>query len=248
MAASFFAVGACFKLWPALLLLPLLGELVFNRERRRAAQAALVAAVVSIGVNLPFAVANLRGWYAPFAFQDARPVDITTNSIWYWDARHLGTQAVNELSTVLIGAGLLGIFALAWRQGRRRGAFPFVQTSAAMVLWYLLAGKTFSPQYALWLLPFLALVKVSPRLWVQFALADAALYSWWLVHPAATWPLGAVVFWRAGIVAVLLIKTLYGELAFAPSPVGRLRPNHSTAPLGSARLVPAIALRERLAE
>jgi hypothetical protein len=95
-----------------------------------------------------------------------------------------------------------------------------VQVSAVMLTTFLLWNKVDSLQYALWVVPFFALLKVRPGWWVAFVTADFTLYwgymravhdgvlpdpyaishqaeivgAWWRI---ALLTLLTVVFWRA---------------------------------------------------
>ena len=219
VAAALFAIGGCCKVWPAFFLLPLALELLASGDRRGALRTAMTAIGVAVVVNLPFVVLSPTGWYAPYAFQADWPVGRPTNSFWYWEARGLSTHSVDVLSSAAAAAGFVIIGAMAWRMARRGGPFPFVQACAAMVCWYLLAGKVDSPQYDLWVLPFFALLSVRRGLWVQFVLADAALYGWWLLGltelPSLLY---AIVLWRAGVLVWMMVSAWRAEPALAVGP------------------------------
>jgi len=192
-AGALFGVGAAFKLYPLLFLAPLLLEVYTARgaasagpqdkngaasvgERLRAAAVPLAAcAVVLAAANLPFIVAGPQGWLATWRFHAARGPDF--NSIWLWAAPTLETTRLNLLTGGLsvLSFGVAIIFG--GRRARAEGAFPFIQVSAAMLAAFLLLGKVHSPQYALWILPFFVLLKVSPLWWAAYAAADALLYA-----------------------------------------------------------------------
>ncbi len=215
-AAVAFAVGTCAKVWPGLLLLPLVTQYALL-DRRRAWTIAGLAGATALLLNAPFIIVNPRGWYIPFAFQSLRPVSIDTNSLWYWDAHMLSTRAVNLASTVAVAIGL--VVAITWsvQHYRRTGTYPFLQVGALSVAWYLLTWKVYSPQYDLWLLPFFALGTYRRALWADFVLADTALYTWWLLGPPASlhWLLAVLVFWRAVTVAWFMRSSIVGATVHA---------------------------------
>ena len=215
-AAVVLAVGTCAKVWPGLLLLPLVTQYALI-DRRRAWTIAGLASATALLLNAPFIVLNPRGWYIPFAFQSLRPVSIDTNSLWYWDAHMLSTTAVDLASTVAVALGL--VVAIAWsvQHYRRTGTYPFLQVGALSVAWYLLSWKVYSPQYDLWLLPFFALAAYSRALWADFVLVDAALYTWWLLSPPASfhWLLAVLVLWRAVTVAWFIRSSFVGAAVHA---------------------------------
>src|SRR6478752_2324718 len=100
VAAIALGVGAAFKIYPMMFALPVAlwlgggGWQPAGIRWRRAGARWLVAAAFAGGtavvfalINLPFLVAGPSGWWASFQFQWSRPIDLTTNTIWFWGAR-----------------------------------------------------------------------------------------------------------------------------------------------------------------
>jgi hypothetical protein len=147
--------------------------------------AALVAAIpvtFFVLVNVPFMIISWQGWWASFQFQWSRPIDLSTNSIWFWGARPDGNsdndalQAhLGVLSTYSTAIGLLLAVAGGWWQYLRRGVYPWLQVCAAMLAAYLLLNKVHSPQYVLWLLPFFVLLRIRAGWIIAYLVADAAV-------------------------------------------------------------------------
>ncbi|MFI9507150.1 glycosyltransferase family 87 protein [Nocardia sp. NPDC052566] len=199
VAAILLALGFCFKLYPGIFVLPLMAFVLTGgmaRDRgdgldvRGALQAAAAAIGTVIVVNLPFALAGYEGWRASITFQQLRQADITTNSIWYWGLRPMfGPDAESESAfqnAVSIASPLLVLasFALAmwlgWKRFGATGVFPWVGVSGAMLCGFLLFHKVHSPQYTLWLVPFLVLLelplpKLAGYLIGGYLIADAAI-------------------------------------------------------------------------
>ncbi|MBM7416623.1 glycosyltransferase 87 family protein [Rhodococcoides corynebacterioides] len=159
---------------------------------RGAAGVIAVAAAVVAVVNLPFAILGYDGWRASFAFQGMRQADITTNSIWYWGLRILydvpsatpdmsaaNDQAYQSLVSVLSPLLVLVAFAAAlwfgWRRRLAEGTYPWVQTSAVMLVAFLLFHKVHSPQYTLWLVPFFVLLHVPWHVVTAYLITDVVL-------------------------------------------------------------------------
>lgn len=197
IAAVLLALGFCFKIYPAIFVVPLmLYVLTGGDESDRAGRgrvpdtrgalytgAAALATVVL--VNLPFAVAGFDGWRASIEFQQQREADITTNSIWFWGLRPLfgtdavGTDAFADTVSIASPALIVAAFALAlwvgWRRWARTGVFPWIGVSGAMLCGFLVFHKVHSPQYTLWLVPFLAVLAVPwPVVW-SYLVADIAI-------------------------------------------------------------------------
>ncbi|MFQ6329681.1 hypothetical protein ACLMAL_26580 [Nocardia sp. CWNU-33] len=197
LAAVLLGVGFCFKLYPGIFVLPLLAYVLTGGRRevedlepaRLDVRGALMAAAAAVGtvvaVNLPFALAGYEGWRASITFQQLRQADITTNSIWYWGLRQLFGQdadsetafqhAVSIASPTLVLASFALAMWLGWKRFTRTGAFPWIGVSGAMLCGFLLFHKVHSPQYTLWLVPFLVLLEVPWSAIGAYLVADAAI-------------------------------------------------------------------------
>lgn len=197
IAAVLLGLGFCFKIYPAIFVPPLMLYVLTggdpgsgdNGRTRLDIRGALAtggaAAITVLVVNLPFALAGYDGWRASIEFQQQRQADITTNSIWFWGLRPLfGTDRVGTAAfadTVAIASPVLIIasFVLAVWVGHRRfletGVYPWIGVSAAMLCGFLLFHKVHSPQYTLWLIPFLVVLAVPwPVVW-SYLVADIAI-------------------------------------------------------------------------
>ncbi|MEV0294358.1 hypothetical protein [Nocardia sp. NPDC050710] len=194
LAAVLLGLGFCLKLYPGIFVLPLMayvwtGGHAAATARTRDMRGALLAAAAAVGtvvaVNLPFALAGYEGWRASITFQQLRQADITTNSIWYWGLRQMfGEDADSESSfqnavTIASPTLVLASFALAmwlgWKRYTVTGVFPWVGVSGAMLCGFLVFHKVHSPQYTLWLIPFLVLLEVPWPVIGGYLLADAAI-------------------------------------------------------------------------
>ncbi|MFD0360519.1 hypothetical protein ACFQZZ_03540 [Nocardia sp. GCM10030253] len=200
LAAVLLGVGFCFKLYPGIFVLPLMAYVLTGGRRDMAAGAdpeparldvrgALMSAAAAVGtvvvVNLPFALAGYEGWRASITFQQLRQADITTNSIWYWGLRQLFGQdiesetafqhAVSIASPTLVLASFALAMWLGWKRCTMAGAFPWIGVSGAMLCGFLLFHKVHSPQYTLWLIPFLVLLEVPWSAIGAYLVADAAI-------------------------------------------------------------------------
>ena len=188
-------IGAGFKLYPLMFSLPVglwlgaggwrpapgAGRPGLNRWLTAAGFAAGAAAVF-VAVNLPFAIAGPAGWWASFQFQWSRPIDVTTNTIWFWGARpysNSDNDAVQHNLAMIATATTLAALLLAcifgWLRYDRRRGYPWLQVCGAMVCGYLLFNKVHSPQFTLWLLPFFVLLRIRPGWILSYFVADAAI-------------------------------------------------------------------------
>ncbi|MGQ0776244.1 MAG: hypothetical protein ACT4NY_17755, partial [Pseudonocardiales bacterium] len=184
LAGVLLGIGFAFKLYPAAFVAPLALYVLTGSGRTRDVAGALrvcaAAAGTAVLVNLPFVVLGYDGWRAAFTFQQRRDVDLTTNSIWYWGFRPMSnTDAFQEAMNWVTPMAVLASFALAlgvgWRRYRLEGTYPWVAVSAAMLCGFLLLHKVHSPQYTLWLLPFLVLLRVHWGWIAAYLTADLAM-------------------------------------------------------------------------
>jgi uncharacterized membrane protein len=229
VAAALLGLGFAFKFYPAIFVLPLALHVLRRRGWLDGTRVVLTSAAVAVLVNLPFVLAGPEGWAASITFQVIRPVDITANSIWFWWFRPLSDPSnttfqtvVGVLSPVLILASSAVALVVGWR---RRGDYPVLQVSAAMLCGFLLLYKVDSPQYTLWLLPFLVLLPVRWGWLVGYFLVDIVLYlgvfRWYyaienrlpddIYNTVAAQAVVAGVWGRAALLASLFVVFLKTE-------------------------------------
>ena len=193
-ATALAAFGTAAKLFPVLLL-PLLGlAALFRRGKGWRARFVTAAALVAVAmlawgaVNLPVALAAPENWSEFYTFSKDRAG--TAASIWEIAGAQgwtLLAQADRNLwSFLLFAAGAAAIVAIGWRrhQGHLWFLFP------AVLAWFLLTNKVWSPQFDLWLWPFLVLTVRRPWLLAWFAVADIACYFgefWWFARLEGAW-------------------------------------------------------------
>lgn len=276
LACVCFAVGGAAKFYPLMFAAPVgmwllwTGDEHDGREPKRrsaldmrgAAMATAAAASTWVIINAPFALAGFRGWWASFQFQWSRPIDLTTNSIWFWAGRPYTDPSNVELrnylitvSTAATATGMLTVLvtgAVLTRRGRYH-QYPWLQVSAAMLCAYLLLNKVHSPQYALWLLPFFVLLRIRTGWIIAYYLADLTIgigfFRWqYLIVTGQpdgifySWPAQAVVIgvWgRAALLACLTIVFLTARSGIRPWAGARRIPPLATSSPASASPTPA---------
>lgn len=141
----------------------------------------MVAAAIgtALVLNVPFMLANFEGWYGPFAMQSRRVNDKTTNSIWYWVFEAHQTSIANLCAWATVFALWAGLIYLGVQRQRKEGIFPAVAVAGAMVAGYIAVGRVDSPQYGLWMVPFLVVLAVPWRWVAAFTVTDIWLWGQW---------------------------------------------------------------------
>jgi hypothetical protein len=213
LAAVALAAGIVVKLYPAVLL-PLGVAWVWRRRDRTAALRwlALVGGLV-VAAFLPFAVLSPGGLAHSFGTQIGRPLQLESLGAALLIAAHhvagLGVQLHSDHGSQNIEGGLadwlgpvstgLQLCALAWvAVAFARGPATrarLVAGSAAAIAAFIAFGKVFSPQYMIWLVPLVALVRgASARLILAAALVLTQLWFpnnyWYLaeqLRPRESW-------------------------------------------------------------
>ncbi|MFJ1705331.1 glycosyltransferase family 87 protein [Kitasatospora sp. NPDC088346] len=168
----FIGLATAAKLYPLLLLGPLL-VLCWRAGRWRAFGQALGGAVGAwLVVNLPVIVANRDGWATFYTFSQTRKEDFGSFWLILMQDRNEQLATLNTWIGALLVACCLGVGWLALSAPRRP---RFAQLAFLVVAAFVLTNKVYSPQYVLWLIPLAALAR--PR-WRDFLIWQAceALY------------------------------------------------------------------------
>jgi uncharacterized membrane protein len=193
LAGALLGLGAAAKLYPILLLGPLL--ILCLRAGKMAAwtRAALAAAVVWLVINIPVLLAYPQGWYEFVRLNSERPPEYDS---WYfiyatltrskiWDAAP-GADSPTLVNLLSLALFLLTCAMIGWLGLSAQRRPRFAQLAFLVIAAFLLTNKVWSPQYSLWLLP----------------LAVLALPRW---RPLLLWQASEAVVW------VLLMLSFAGE-------------------------------------
>jgi Glycosyltransferase family 87 len=178
VSGALLGLGFAAKLWPAVLL-PL-GVVHLWRRRGETGALAFVAAflLVSAACFLPFAVLGPDGLRAMFADQLDRPLQVESlGAAVLMAAQHLGmrplttvsthgAQALSgrgaglaaDLSTVLEVAAVVVIWIVFARRRHAEGEAVLIAAAAAVAA-LVAFDRVLSPQYLIWLVPFVFLVR-----------------------------------------------------------------------------------------
>jgi uncharacterized membrane protein len=244
LAGALLGLGGAFKLYPLMLLLPVL-LVGFRRRDLRTPAVTIASAVVAwAAVNLPVAIAFGDGWGEFFRLNQSRVAD--PDSLYYvvqyftgwpgFDGELAAGQAPAVLNTVslvlfvLCCAGIV-VLALLAPQPPRIASLGFLVVAS-----FLLVNKVWSPQYSLWLVPLAVLALPRWRLLLAWMVADALVWvprMFYYLTPAnrglpPDWFLATVVL-RDAVVVLLCVLVVRSVLRPGTDPV------RVTAPAASDR-------------
>ena len=200
LAGALIGLGTAAKLYPVLLLWPIVLLAIRTRQWRPAAQATGAAVAAWLVVNLPVAIAYPHGWGEFWRFNAERGADF--GSAWY-ALEQLGhpVEPLNPIAIGLFAVLCLAIGGLALRAPRPP---PLAALAFLTVAAFVVTNKVYSPQYVLWLLPLAALARPSI---VELLLWQAAEVLYWFAvwhylatgdqayYPAATFLRIAATLW-----------------------------------------------------
>lgn len=188
-AGVLIGLGIAAKLYPVLLLGPLL-VLCFRSARMRPFFITASATVITwLAVNLPIMAYNFKAWEEFLKLNTTRTSEYSTLYQIYtrWSGSKIFEPplAPGESPTLLNAVSLaafaiccvaVGWFALSAKRRPRVAQLMFLLVAA-----FLLTNKVWSPQYSLWLLPLVVLALPKWRVVLIWQLAEAAV--WYLLMP-----------------------------------------------------------------
>lgn len=184
LAGVLIGLGAAAKLYPALLLGPLLVLALRSGRVREVAQTALAVAAAWLLVNLPILVLFPRGWSEFFRLNSRRGDDMDSlynvvKSFTDWGGFDTGLgfwEPPMILNSVVAVSFLLCCAAIAYigltaPQRPRLAALAFLVVAA-----FLLTNKVWSPQFSLWLVPLAVLALPHRRILLVWMTVDALVW------------------------------------------------------------------------
>ena len=167
-AGVLFGLGAAMKIYPLLILGPLL--ILAVRSRRFGPFLKALAGTVGawLAVNLPLMVLNVEAWKLFFTFSSERGPGLS--SVWHaWDvmAPKIGGRYLPDESLSLMVYGVFAVWCAAVFLLGVLAKHPprLAQLTFLVVAGFVLTNKVYSPQFVIWLIPLMALAL--PR-WKDF--------------------------------------------------------------------------------
>jgi len=206
-------LGTAIKIFPILLLLPMIVQRLREGDVRRAMWLAIGAALPIVLLNVPVAWASWDGWAYFLRFNSERVVDWGT--LWSAGCQTFGSSLcgniplVNTLSLAVFAVSAVLVWLLVTRTAP---AIPRWQLAFPLLVVFFLSNKVYSPQYSLWILPWFALALPNVRLFVAYEVLDVAIYITtfgWQQRLAGDgglplWPLNVAVAIRAVLLLTMV--------------------------------------------
>jgi uncharacterized membrane protein len=232
-SGTLLGLGAAAKVFPALIL-PALALTRWRAPDSRGVFRLLASSAVAfVAVNVPVAIANVRGWWLPWKFQSTRFPNFET---WgYMIYRHLArsfgafwSDTWPQATSLIAFALWLAFAAMLVRASARRAEDRPYALAFQLLLAFLLTGKIYSPQYALWVIPFFVLVRMPWYSFAAFAITDAAVWIAISAYFLAAPPLSAGDVGVRTLVLEVCVWVRYAVLAWLIWLAGRA-PEDATA-------------------
>ncbi|WP_157749289.1 glycosyltransferase family 87 protein [Jatrophihabitans sp. GAS493] len=180
LAGVLIGLGTAAKLYPVLLLLPIVVLAIRTRRYRPAVWAVGAAAAAWLVVNLPIAIAYNTGWRGFFDFNVERSTEADT--LWYI-VHHLATAGLDPsyqdwkppglLVAIVVMLGLAAVAAVGLLARRKPRVAQLAFLAVAI---FLLTTKIWSRQYSLWLLPLVALARPRWRAALLWQFSEIAVW------------------------------------------------------------------------
>jgi uncharacterized membrane protein len=184
LAGILIGLGVSAKLYPALLLLPLILLAVRTGRFADAVRTTSVAVLVWCAVNLPVLLLYPRGWSEFFRLNTRRDQDMDSlynviksftgwrgfnPDLGFWQPPHMLNIVVSLLLVLCCAA--IGLIALTAPRRPRLAQLAFLVIAA-----FLLVNKVWSPQFSLWLVPLAVLALPHRRVLLAWMTVDALVW------------------------------------------------------------------------
>lgn len=173
-------LGFWTKAFPVFVLLPVVFDLFRSRNFKDLLKIAIVLGTVSLLINSPFYLNSPQGWGVFFKFSSSRPPNLDS----LWSGFYVATDRIFGTSfyykkyyDLAVNWVYISLFILAStiyyiKKIRQNLLVSPIAESAFFIALFLLTSKVYSPQYNLWLVPFLIILRVNFWLTLVFELSN----------------------------------------------------------------------------
>ena len=184
LAGALIGIGVALKLYPLLLLVPLVLLACAPGRLREVGKTAVAAVLAWLVVNLPMMVLFPRGWSEFFRLNTRRGDDMDSiynvvksftgwrgfdPDLGFWEP----PVVLNTVTAVLFAVCCVGIGYVALTATRRP---RLAQLAFLVVAAFLLTNKVWSPQFSLWLVPLAVLALPHRRILLAWMTIDALVW------------------------------------------------------------------------
>jgi uncharacterized membrane protein len=184
LAGALIGVGVALKLYPLLLIVPMVILGLRTGRMREVGKMAATTVATWFVVNLPVMVLFPRGWSEFFRLNTRRGDDMDSiynvvKSFTGWKGfdPQLGfwqpPSVTNAVTAVLFAVCLAGIAYIGLTAKRRP---RLAQLAFLVIAAFLLTNKVWSPQYSLWLVPLAVLALPQRRILLAWMTIDALVW------------------------------------------------------------------------
>ncbi|NLU84275.1 DUF2029 domain-containing protein [Rhodococcus sp. HNM0569] len=227
LAGVLLGLGGAAKLYPLMLLGPLLVLCLRSGRIRSWLETTLAAALTWVLVNLPIAVLYPDGWREFFRLNSERGADpdsiynvITSFTGWSgFDGTLAPGEPPSTLNAVSLILFVLVCVGVAWIALTAPSRPRVAQLCFLLVAGFLLTNKVWSPQYSLWLVPLAVLALPHRRILLAWMTLDALVWVPRMYYYLGVsnkglpeqWFTSAVVVRDVAVIAlcVLIVRQIY---------------------------------------
>jgi hypothetical protein len=150
---SFLAIGMVVKIFP-IFLLPVL---LWKAPKHLRIKLALLFGIIAVGLNVPYMLSDFNAWIFPYVWQISSNLSKGPDQGTYWWLIYpLTGKFTGWLSLILFG----GLYLFTTFKMRKAHLYDLCLN---VIFLFLLTDRIYSPQYNLYLLPFLVLATYPVR-------------------------------------------------------------------------------------
>ena len=194
------AVGMVAKVFPVFLL-PLF---IWRAPKTLRLRMIMLFGAVVLILNLPYMLMDFHAWIYPYLWQISS--NLTTGmdqGTYWWIVYPIAGRLTGWLSLGIFG-GLYFLICRKMKNGR------FFDQCLAVIILFLLTDRIYSPQYTLYLLPFLALASfpISKKVFYSIDIPNVLLVLFLFYLKAHPLYLQTLVFFRYGALILVLMQVV----------------------------------------
>lgn len=194
-SSIFLALGAAFKFFP-IYLLPIF---IINTPAGKRFRYILIFTAIIIAANLPYMISNFDQWIYPYVWQISNNISVSAqNQTFWWLIYPITGKLTGFLSLGLFG----GLYCYILYKLRKSNII--FQIIAILIL-FLLTDRIYSPQYNLYLLPFLALAsyKIKKLIFYPMEILNVSVVFFFFWLTKHTDYMQTIVFLRYSLLVIL---------------------------------------------